>query len=323
MGPLRTRTLLLVVAIAFTFFTLSLRAQQNQQSTVATVPSPDNCLQRSIPLTVFQRGHKRIPELNQLEIQVGNNSALATLPRSYHGSIRVLLLIDTSGSMKPLVGTSNWGVSLATAAFATDSIPPQALVAVGTFSNHLQLSPWGTVDSARAQVVAMRSQTPKGNTALYKAVEGGISAFAERQFGDVIYLVTDGGENDSAVSLGHLTETLASRGIRVFVFLVNPQERYTTPEERFGASDMEDLIEQTGGILLRFPPTKQLLTNAELSLLAKHIRTAAASPYQIDFQAAGTLNKAAKLKIDVPLDPQEFTIAYPRRLEPCVSDLRP
>ena len=55
------------------------------------------------------------------------------------GPLRVLLLINTSGSMKPRAD-GGWNVAIATGAFAMDSVPLSSKVGVNTFAERLSLS---------------------------------------------------------------------------------------------------------------------------------------------------------------------------------------
>jgi hypothetical protein len=103
-----------------------------------------------------------------------------------------------------------------------DSVPSNAAVAVGTFAERLHISPRKDRDAAGEEVLSLKNQPQKGTTALYSAVTEAASSFRGKQFGDVIYLVTDGGENHSPMNFGPFVKNLVARGIRVFIFLVVP-----------------------------------------------------------------------------------------------------
>jgi VWA domain containing CoxE-like protein len=312
MGLLERRNPVLITTIFLLIATLISSAQQPQFAS-------DDCLRRSIPLTLSHRTPQSSVEVPQLQVLVNGNLAPVVSQGAYSGPLRVLLLIDTSASMQPLRGTTKWGLALPTAAFAMDAVPLNAAVAVGRFAQRLQLSQWQNRDSARDQVLTLKYQSPKGTTALYSAVNEASSAFRGVQFADTIFLVTDGGENHSNISLRHTVENLVGRGIRIFVFLVVPSEPYKTPEEQNGPQEMEELANLTGGALLKFPWSKEWLSSGEAAGTAKQIREQVASPYQVDFQLTSPLNKEAKLKIEAPIDPKLYTFAYPRRLEPCTD----
>ncbi len=312
MGRLERRTVIFVT-IAFLLLANLVSSAQQLQSDAGS------CLRRSIPLTLSHRTQRSSVQVPQLQVLVNGNPAPIVSEGAYSGPLRVLLLIDTSASMKPLKGTTEWGLALPTAAFAMDAVPLNAAVAVGRFAERLQLSQWQDRDSARDQVLSLKYQSPKGTTALYSAVNGASSVFRGVQFADTIFLVTDGGENHNNISLHHTVENLVARGIRVFVFLVVPSEPYKTAEEQAGPQEMEDLANLTGGALLKFPWSKEWLSSGEAAANIKEIREQVASPYQVDFQLASPLNKEAKLKLEAPIDPKLYTFSYPRRLEPCTT----
>jgi|HubBroStandDraft_4_1064222.scaffolds.fasta_scaffold03052_3 hypothetical protein len=312
MGRLERRNVVFVTTAFLLIAAVISSAQQPQSAT-------DNCLRRSIPLTVMRRSQQPPEEPKSLQVLVNGNQVSVVSSTPYTGPLRVLLLIDTSASMKPLRGTTEWGLALPTAAFAMDAVPLTAAVAVGKFAERLQLSQWQDRDSARDQVLSLKYQSPKGTTALYSAVNEASSVFRGVQFADTIFLVTDGGENHNNISLRHTVENLVARGIRVFVFLVVPLEPYKTPEEQNGPLEMEDLANLTGGALVKFPWSKERLSSGEAAAAVKQIREQVASPYRVDFQLTSPLNKEAKLKLEAPIDPKLYTFAYPRRMEPCTT----
>jgi hypothetical protein len=80
-------------------------------------------------------------------------------------------------------------------------------------------------------------QEPTGRTALFDSIDQALSLFQITQLGDAIYLVTDGEDNKSQVSIRKLKEKLAVHGVRVFVFLV-PIDGVMTVEEAEGQSQM-------------------------------------------------------------------------------------
>ena len=204
-----------------------------------------------------------------------------------------------------------------------DAVPSGSAVAIGTFAKQLQVSEWGDRELARTQILHLKDQNPKGYTALYSSVGAAAEHFVGPQFADVIYLVTDGGDTSSRASVGRLAGDLLKRGVRVFVFLVGPFEEPKTPEERQGPQDMEELAMQTGGLLIQIPWSKDWVSSGEAAVEAKRIQRAASSPYQLAIQLPSPLTKPAKLKIETALDPKRYTVAYPHRLEPCLSPPQP
>jgi hypothetical protein len=58
-------------------------------------------------------------------------------------------------------------------------------------------------------------------TALYDAIEMGITMFGESRPGDTVCVITDGGENSSRYGKSQIVKSLPSTGIRVSGILVN------------------------------------------------------------------------------------------------------
>lgn len=284
--------------------------------------APDSCLRRSIPVS-FVKNVETPPPLRVQDLQVavkGDQAAIISVVQEKH-TPRVILLMDTSGSMRSLPPEGHgWGFGVQTAKFAADAIPPGASVAFGTFSEQLQLSEFHDGTSFAQQVFALGKRRPDHTTALFDAVSDASSLFKTPQFGDAIYVVTDGGDNRSSISLSRLEDKLVARGVRVFVFLVNAKPPFRTPEERQGLDDMEDLAQNTGGGLIALV-SKEWFTQPEAALTAKSIRDQVASPYRMELQLTSPLSKPAKLSVNFPREPRAYTIVYPRRLEPCTKSV--
>jgi hypothetical protein len=105
------------------------------------------------------------------------------------------------------------------------------------------------------------------------------------------------------------------------MFLVNTSD-FKTPEEREGPQ-RRSLLTTRGVLSFASRRRKSGVSSGASLTLAKRIQHAAASPYVVDFQLATPINKSGKLKLETSLDPKNFTLAYPRRLEPCTTASQP
>lgn len=298
--------------------TTVLSAQQSVAPTANPVGTPDACSTRSVPVTFIQNTQTALPlRMQDLEVSVkGTSVSILSVAPDRH-TPRIIVLIDTSGSMAPPKGGPSWGIGLLAAEFAANAVPLESSVALGTFNENLQVSGFQDRSSLIKQVVALGKQEPKHRTALYDAVRSTSSLFKPPQFGDAIYLVTDGGDNHSSVRMPQLEDALIAGGVRVFVFLVSTNTPFHTPEERQGPDDMADLARNTGGRLISLPWSKEWLTKPEAASLAKSIEDEVAFPHRMELHLASPVNKPAKLSIALPRDPKDYTIVYPRRIEPC------
>ena len=296
-----------------------LMAQQSVVPGMAdAASSPDPCLRRSIPVT-FIKNIQTVPPVRLQDLQVavkGTPASIISVVQEKHAP-QVILLIDASGSMGPSLQGSGWGIGLPAAKFAADAIPPEASVAFGTFGEHLQISEFQDATSLTQLVLALGKTQPKLRTALYDAVSNASSRFKTPQFGDTIYVVTDGGNNRSSIGLHQLEDELIARGVRVFVFLV-AHPGFLTPEEREGPTNMEELAQKTGGGLITLS-SNEWFTKPEAASMAKSIREQVAAPNRMELQLTSPLSKPAKLSVTLPREPKAYTIVYPRLLEPCAK----
>jgi Ca-activated chloride channel family protein len=160
------------------------------------------------------------PELNGEEllpgsITVSENGIVqpSTLLRLPDDRLEVVLVIDTSGSMK---GTAFASAKVAASAFIA-RLPLDARVALVAFgSTPLLASP--LVEDRNVLLGAIQGLQPRGDTALYDAV-----VLATQQFSaDVdsrrsIVVLSDGGDTASAVPLESATIAVATAGGRLDV----------------------------------------------------------------------------------------------------------
>lgn len=99
----------------------------------------DNCLRQGIPLTISKAPENADLQASDLRVTVdGNTVPVLSLSRE-NFSPRIVLLVDTSGSMGGLSGSA-WGNSLLAVGFALDSLPPHSPVALVTFSETINIT---------------------------------------------------------------------------------------------------------------------------------------------------------------------------------------
>jgi Mg-chelatase subunit ChlD len=234
---------------------------------------------------------------------------------------RIVMMVDSSGSMGASPQNSGWGTSLRTAAFAADSVPANASVALMTFGD--RLLPESNGFEGRQQigraVLALAKRRPKGHTALFDSIDEALSLFEEPQLGDTIFLITDGDDDKSKTSLAKLRESLVAHGVRVFVFLVQ-HEGFVPAEGEEGASRMGQLAEFTGGYVIRIP--RYAIRDEEQEWLAKsapQIARQVEGIYQIGLDFSGTFGSKARVKVAFIERKREKNtrLAYPRQLAPC------
>src|SRR2546427_8847389 len=152
-----------------------------------------------------------------------------------------------------------WDLVLRAATDVAAHAPPDSSVALLVFNDKVKQK----VDfSAGPQAVLERiaqvragltpDRLPAGRTPLRDAVLEGLKLLEPATPGDVIYAITDGGDNASKSSPVAVEKALVSAGIRLFAFLVvdYPGLR-RVPEELYGPDDFLQLVQATGGSTLQ------------------------------------------------------------------------
>jgi len=256
---------------------------------------------------------------DDLEVKVDGKRARVVSLSLNSGPRRIILMVDSSGSIQP-PQKRGWGIALRTAAFAVETVPSNASVAMLTFSERPQRESDGFEErqQIRRRILDLAKREPKGRTAILDSIDQALSLFGTPQPGDLIYLVSDGGENKSEVSLRKLREKLVAHGVRVFVFLV-PHEEIVTREEEAGEAMTEELAQFTGGVVIRIPwGESERNRQTWLVKSAAEIGDEARAMYQMELGISDEVGSAGQVRVVfVNRKRDKNTLAYPRQLVPC------
>jgi len=281
------------------------------------------CSPPSILLNAFDSTFKIQQDLRAEDIRVEidrKQAQILSLSLDTHPR-RIVLMVDSSGSMEASPQKTGWGITLPAAAYAVDVLPASASPALVTFSDKLRLesSDFENRKLVGARVLHLAKRQPRGPTSLFDSIDQVLVEFKELHFGDAIYVVTDGGDNKSKISLPKLEEELISRGVRVFVFLV-VRARSRTEEEISGASQMDGFAESTGGDVVRIS-SAEIAGNerAQLDKLAPRIVGQVEGVYRLELDLS-EVGRAARVKVAfVDRDRIRNTrnIAYSHQIVPC------
>jgi hypothetical protein len=261
---------------------------------------------------------------DNIRTNIGGQSAkvltfsLDTHPR------RIILLVDTSASMCVSPQDHRWGVGLLISGFAADAVPFNAavmLLTVGEKATQISKD-FQTRSEVQQEVLSLKNQAPAGRTPLLDSIAKAASMFGVPQFGDAIYLVSDGGDNKSTITVSKLQPQLIERGIRIFAFSV----RQPSYDEEQGPNPnlMKDLAEFTGGEFLSFPDYPSGKEQSEMPHLALRIAKQAQELYRVELEVPEPAPRNKHLKITLAKQPSRrdlVELAYPRLLRRC--DLLP
>jgi len=260
---------------------------------------------------------------------------------------RIVILLDASRSMTE--EKQKWNAAKVIAQDLLRAAPPGMSVGLIVFAGNVVNS----VGFAQgrfgvAQALSALGQgvevAPKGQrrTALYDAISAGIDLLHPPHSHDVIYAVTDGGENASKVKLARVKERLLSAQVHLFAFavaypLVGPFAGQLDPEE------LHELVNVTGGNMFTLRPRPLDLpfteaywrSDTEAYWRSDEVRNAIpiknrqlclqmGEYYRMEIRLPLVVDKPRNWKLDV-VDTsgrvrRDVEVLYPRRLMPCSGD---
>lgn len=280
------------------------------------------CPSLVIPLNVFTRDGllARSLSLDNLVIKIDGKEAKLNSVGLDVNPRRVVLLLDTSASMAGH-GPGSWKLVPLLGAYAVDTIPSDASVAVGTIAKVPTIGEFGDRAQAGARVLALTRSSIKGSTALFDSIHAALIKLGQPHFGDLIYIITDGGDNHSKLTEPQIVRELSEHGTRVFVLLVSSQQP-RIQEEQLGPAVMEDLAKQSGGHLMVFYSSSAFSANrADLLKTASLIQSDIRTTYRVEVSYQKKIKKPASVQVRYTGPDQRLAKnsawIYPRRVGPC------
>jgi hypothetical protein len=285
-----------------------------------------NCPHATILVNVFNRDLKVQSDLQATDLNVELDrrrvQVHSLLPDNRPR--RIVLMVDTSGSMEASQRHTGWGIALPAAAYAVDVVPASASVALVTFSDmpRQESTYFESPKVVGAKVLDLNRRQPQGATRLFDSIHQVLVGFTELHSGDAIYVVTDGGDNKSRISQVKLRQELIARGVRLFAFLVLRPTEAQTEEEVTGSFQVGNLAEFTGGDVVPISAAEIAGPHrAQLDKLAKHIVGEVENVYRVELEASSA-EKAARVKVSfVDRDRKKSgQISYTHEIAPCPSE---
>lgn len=227
----------------------------------------DPCLVRTIPVTAIDAHGNPVQELQASNL-VGKlrgqpvkflSATLNTRPRP------IMVVVDMSGSMWQPSGVGMWPLTRMMLEDLARTAPAGGQIGLGFFGDGMfdVVSISSNPLAVRKKVASLQNGevedfVPKGKrrTALWDALWQATDQFTTPGPGDVVYVLTDGGDNRSHHSDRELEEKLLSRGTRLFAFIPTfPMTlRARTPREESGPQTLKRIVNSTGGSLIYLCP---------------------------------------------------------------------
>jgi hypothetical protein len=214
--------------------------------------------------------------------------------------------------------SSKWQRAVEFAVEIVQESPSSAEFALVIFAdNELRTVEFGkTGPEFITEIMSFKNVKPYGHTALRDAMWKAVSMFEPNLVGDTIVVVSDGGDNQSKVSMRRLREAVWSRGIRVmyaqFVDHVVPPG-----EVVLGDADTTWLSDSSGGFLSHIEDPQVL------PKVAQEIALEIENYLAVRITLPTPLEKQASLHLEA-VDPsgrkrKNIELRFPEKLLPCAS----
>jgi hypothetical protein len=302
--------------------------------TASVCAQQNSCQTRMVPVSIMSGDGSPLPDINEAAFEGSyrgksvriNSVAIDQRPR------RVLLLLDVSGSFTDKL---DWAFDVADDML--EHIPLPTEIGLASFANTLETAVPPTTDRTkiRNEIKSLRStyaaleRQGHGQTALWDAIRDSVKLFDSQQVGDVIFAITDGGDNRSKTKPKELVQILVTAGIRLFaVEVVDPAGIWSRSVESLDGPDaLYRIVKSTGGVAVI---SKSLL---ELNAVDKHGKPTwgravlnsqydqMLSFYRVNVSLAEPVHEQQDWKLELSGSKKtaknHFVLAYPHTVVPC------
>ena len=274
------------------------------------------CAERTVIVSASDSNGKAIPfTLQSADIQGKINGKPVqirgvTKPTNTE---RVVIVLDASGSM-----SSKWQRAVEFAVEIVQESPSSTEFALVIFAdNELRTVEFGkTGPDIVTEIMSFKNVKPEGRTGLRDAIWKAVGMFEPNRVGDTIVVVSDGGDNQSKVSMRRLREAMWSRGIRV-MFAQFVDHFFPDQFQDRDDADAVWLSESSGGFLSRIEDPQVL------PKVAQEIAFEIENYLAVRFTLPTPLEKQASLHLEA-VDPsgrkrKNIELRFPEKLLPCAS----
>lgn len=300
-----------------------------------------SCLHRTLPVNVIDSRRRliRLSDPSEFEGKLHGKGIKILSIRPDERPHRIVILLDTSGSMLGDPPGRKWQMALLAATHLARANLPNTSLALLIFSKSVKeqigFSQGASAIAARLSEIGddpgYAKKKVRGTTALLDTIHSSLALLADPGFADVVYVITDAGDNGSRTRLRTVRDTLASAGVRLFVSLVIEDfPPPVTTEEQTGPSEFADLTGATGGFVLgplgmgplgkvNYDLTKNELGRIEIGLDALYL--AMTHDDLLEVELPGTVKKWSNLRLELSpntrSEHKDWLVVYPRDLSPC------
>ena len=240
-------------------------------SSLARAQQPP-CLERTIAVSLTRGDGTPVTSVDSLAFRgvYGNGAVTIRSIKPAERLPRVILLIDTSGSM----ALSEPAAAVLAERFVS-RLPADTEIGLAFFaSNYILMAPLSKDRSKLTfalEALKNGQYYSEGLTALWAAVGEAAKMFGSPSLGETIYVISDGGDNRSKSNVQAEEQALTGSGIRLFaaVFTGPLGLRMRSIEELNGPGIIKEAARVTGGALL-FDPEAPGGYYSELDMVGKN-----------------------------------------------------
>ncbi len=299
-----------------------------------------NCQRRIIPVSVADQNGSPVRDLTAADFQAEfrGKPAQILLFTPDTRQRRVAILLDASGSMKGPTGEGMWDLARALASHIAETRMRNTSVALLIFGDNVyeqhDFSQSAEIIADRLRGIASNPSYVKkevrGRTALLDTIMVALRLLAPPRSDDVIYAITDGGDNSSHVGWDRVKRELLSSGVRFNASIVNTgSEHGPTPEELKGPSDLRTLASATGGFAFEpipqspLGPVRQLDEKGRKAVgdVLVSLYRLMLENYLLEVELPAPVDKWRGWKLEISKEKRRqlknAAVAYPHELGPC------
>jgi hypothetical protein len=218
----------------------------------------EQCLARSMPIIVRDVNSLPVKGMTPQDLVARVNGKLVSIVSVAVDSRprRVVILLDTSGSMRG--DPDHWKLPLDVAVHVARSSSSNTHLAFLTFDDavHNVIDFTGDNSAVLGQLNRMSNgeafskKDIHGHTALYDAVYYGRQLLKNSSSADLLFVISDGDDNESSLNSGALERILIESGVRLFAVRMRDLTNLSSArrlDEMVGPRVLAEIAEKTGG----------------------------------------------------------------------------
>jgi len=289
------------------------------------------CSTQTIVITVTDGHWKTLSGLKAANFSVVVDGKPAKII-SVEGSIpprRMIFLVDHSGSMRGDsyggLRTDRFRFALRLAEELIEVSPRKTPVALYLFSDNMHRIVKFSDDplsvTGKLKALPQEESTAHGRTAMLDAIYQALADLKETDREDVVYVMTDGGDNRSRYTETEVKRAIIDSRVRIYVIGLWTETPGRTAEEAAGPPLTTSLAEISGGQVYVVDINPQLRGGDVNPKMAVNLMGDLKSAYKLSFSVPDSPKKRYKLKLslnDLPADMRHgFKLLYPHELVGC------